>query len=248
MACFSGFVYELPSISFNVFNIKVIRSAIRVIIESNSFSSNKMFMVSGDNMFSDNMNINKFGENGKDNLVLMQNGESSKVTAGRERRFKSAGVRALYGDPGNRNLVGIPEDRSKKEATYKRNRYDNLGGYSNNDYANRNSANQNSVSRSGSVSLGSRSVLVGLDTNNYYEGYPFTPKAPKLRDSISTPSDISTRSSFGFYGNSGDMSYSRNSRSMSGSNISSKTKSTVIMQRINGKYVEVDKPKVLDKG
>jgi hypothetical protein len=110
MACFTGFVQGLPTISLKIFDIKVIISAIKAVCQDNFLVSDKM--LSGDKMFSDNMNINKFGENRKDNLVLMQNGESSKVTAGRERRFKSAGVRALYGDPGNRNLVGIPEDRA----------------------------------------------------------------------------------------------------------------------------------------
>lgn len=96
MAGFTGFIYELPQISLNVFNLNLIRNAIKMVCENNFMVGNKVLSV--DSMFTDNLNKDLH----KNNLVLK---ESDEITAGRQRRFKSAGVRGLYGDPNNRDIV-----------------------------------------------------------------------------------------------------------------------------------------------
>jgi hypothetical protein len=42
MAGFSGFVYELPKICFNVFDLKLVRCAIKMFCEGNFMVGNKM--------------------------------------------------------------------------------------------------------------------------------------------------------------------------------------------------------------
>jgi hypothetical protein len=99
MACFVGFVHELPSISFNVFNFKLVKSAIRSIVEDSSliFSSK---ILSNDNMFIDNMKMDKMQQNS-----VFKQDNSERTTYGRISKFKSAGVRGLYGDPENRGVI-----------------------------------------------------------------------------------------------------------------------------------------------
>jgi hypothetical protein len=102
MACFSGFVQGLPQISFNVFKFNLVKSAIRnVVSDISSLFSDKM--LSNDRMFIDNFNIAKIN----DNSVYKQD-SSDKIrygTNGTINKFKSAGVRGLYGNS-NRDIVG----------------------------------------------------------------------------------------------------------------------------------------------
>jgi hypothetical protein len=60
-------------------------------------------------MFTDNNQLNK--DFSKKGLVCKQE-EPDSVTSGREIRFKSAGVRGLYGDPNNSNVVNESGDYS----------------------------------------------------------------------------------------------------------------------------------------
>lgn len=103
MACFSGFVQGLPQISFNVFKFNLVKSDIRkVVSDISSLFSDKM--LSNDRMFIDNFNIDKI----KDNSVYKQD-SSDNIRYGRGgtiNKFKSAGVRGLYGDSNNRDIVG----------------------------------------------------------------------------------------------------------------------------------------------
>ena len=113
MACFTGFVYELPQISFNVFNFDLVRSAIRSVFKETSFLfSGKMLC--NDYMFIDNMNISKINENS-----VYKQESSDRVTYGRIQRFKSAGLRGLYGDPGNRNIVHSNSENNIKDYSFR---------------------------------------------------------------------------------------------------------------------------------
>jgi hypothetical protein len=90
IAGFSAFISEMPRISFNVFNFKIVKSAIRMVVGENFFQRDKM-------MVGDNVSVDRLDKKDllKDSLVSKY--DPSKVTAGRQRRFKSAGVRGLYG-------------------------------------------------------------------------------------------------------------------------------------------------------
>ena len=130
MVCFTGFVYELPSISFKVLNISVIRSAVRVFLDGNFLGRDKMGIV-GDNSSSKHFVKNHSINTDKDSLVCKQdeitqdkNLRDKSLSREREERVNkfgvrrpSAGVRALYdpkvlrsedvvskGDKGNSNL------------------------------------------------------------------------------------------------------------------------------------------------
>lgn len=104
MACFSGFIHELPVISLNIFNYKIVKSAISLFCESNSWGRSKMSL--GEDMFTSNKSLIDSKDLSSRNLVCKQD-TSQRITEtynGRK-RFKSAGVRALYGDPGDRSIV-----------------------------------------------------------------------------------------------------------------------------------------------
>lgn len=104
MACFSGYITELPKISFNVFDIKLIGNAIKTFSDSSLFG---VKIYSGDGMFTDNMNVNNTKD--KDNVVYTQDrsGKDRSNKSGKDRSYKpgnrsvSAGIRGLYGDPDN---------------------------------------------------------------------------------------------------------------------------------------------------
>lgn len=104
MACFSGFIHELPSISFNVLNFKVVKDAISMFCNSDLFGKNKVSL--GGDMFSDNTVLNRSKDFIKNSLVYKQE-ESERITEmyNGKKRFKSAGVRGLYGDPTDRSIV-----------------------------------------------------------------------------------------------------------------------------------------------
>lgn len=104
MACFSGFIHELPSISFNVLNFKVVKDAIRMFCDSNLLGKNKISL--GGDMFSDNNNLSSSKDLSKTSLVCKQD-ESERITEmyNGKKRFKSAGMRGLYGDPTDRSIV-----------------------------------------------------------------------------------------------------------------------------------------------
>ena len=107
MACFSGLVYELPRISFNVLDIKLVRSAIRVVCEGGFLSEDKM--LSGDKMYTDNMytNDNKDLSKDKDGLVCKQDRRSKSG-----RRFR--GERS-YADSSRRVDVGDTEEVRRRD-------------------------------------------------------------------------------------------------------------------------------------
>jgi len=104
MACFSGFIHELPVISFNVFNYKIVKSAIRVVCDSSFWAKDKMSL--GEDMFTNNRNVMNSKDLAKNSLVCRQD-ESQRITEmyNGKKRFKSAGVRGLYGDPTDRSIV-----------------------------------------------------------------------------------------------------------------------------------------------
>ena len=68
----------------------------------------KYKMVSGGTMFIDNNKLEK-KVRGEDFFCKRETGE---ITSGRQKRFKSAGVRGLYGDPTNREIVNENSDYS----------------------------------------------------------------------------------------------------------------------------------------
>jgi hypothetical protein len=78
MACFTGLVYEFPSITLNVFDIKLIRGVIKVYCENYFSLDGKDKILVGGDMFSGNINTTNGKELSKDGLVLKQdrNGEN----------------------------------------------------------------------------------------------------------------------------------------------------------------------------
>jgi hypothetical protein len=101
MACFSGFVSELPSISINVFNIKLIRNAIKMVCEGGSLGRDKMYMGM------DNTHL-KYGEDKPNYSVCTQDDPSrpQNKRSANDPFAKSAGLYGLYGENGKRNIVG----------------------------------------------------------------------------------------------------------------------------------------------
>ena len=89
----------------------MVKSAIKVFCHDSFLVGGKILYV--DQMFSDNTKIGK--DLSKDGLVLKHNSNNERVTYGRIKIFKSAGLRGLYGDPDNRNIVeNNSENLSKK--------------------------------------------------------------------------------------------------------------------------------------
>jgi hypothetical protein len=66
MGCFLGLIYELPKISFNVFDIKLVINAIKEVCNKNYFD--KMFSGDIDNIKSTNINKDLCD----DSLILKQ--------------------------------------------------------------------------------------------------------------------------------------------------------------------------------
>jgi hypothetical protein len=102
MVGFSWVVSELPKISFNVFDIKLFRCVVKTICEGyrkSGLSSYEGKMLLDDSI--DGTNLNSVVPES----ILVLKEKDGKVTSGREKRFKSAGIRGLYGDPNNRGVV-----------------------------------------------------------------------------------------------------------------------------------------------
>src|SRR6266536_1156133 len=109
MSCFTGFIFDLSKISFNVFNFKLIRNAIKEICREDL---NKMF--SSNLMFEDNVKVENIRDLPNDTLILKQEGRRSEgkvrvrrpsaglvglYGVGHDSSYKaSAGLRGLYGD------------------------------------------------------------------------------------------------------------------------------------------------------
>jgi hypothetical protein len=88
MACFSGFVWELPAISLEVFKISSIRKAICMLLVSNEHVG-KIPLSGGD---VSKTGVNKIGVNKiSDSSFMFAGGDGS------GNRIKSAGVSGLYG-------------------------------------------------------------------------------------------------------------------------------------------------------
>lgn len=107
MACFAGFLHEFSNISLNIFKFDLIRSAIRNVVSDISFLF-KDKMLYNDRMFIDNLNYSKIN----DHSVYKQH-SPDKTSYGRIPRFKSAGLRGLYGDPNNRDINDLGSSENK---------------------------------------------------------------------------------------------------------------------------------------
>lgn len=104
MACFSGFIHELPVINFNFFNYKILKSVISIFCYSNLWGRSKMSF--GEDMFINNKNLSGSKDLSSSSLVYKQD-DSQRISEMNKggRRFRSAGLRGLYGDPGDRSIV-----------------------------------------------------------------------------------------------------------------------------------------------
>ena len=97
----------------NLFNFNLVKNIIRNVVFDTNFLFNDK-MLSNDRMFIDNFNIAKINENS-----VYKQDSSDKTTYGRITRFKSAGVRGLYGDPENRNIVHSNSENSIKNYSFR---------------------------------------------------------------------------------------------------------------------------------
>jgi hypothetical protein len=179
MYYFSVFFFELPRIGFNVLNLNLVRSAIRVVCGGGFLSEDKM--LSGDNMFTDNMYPNDSKDLSNDGLVCKQDrhGESSRGPGRRVRR-PSAGIIGLYGDSSkppvnSRDGSGVSESSRESRKVSSRSKVSSevrtrtVSGVSSSPRVSPNSRSLNAMGTRGSLnSSRSGSIVIGLDNDTRY--------------------------------------------------------------------------------